>query len=100
MSITVLLLIALCLLCVVVFLKHNRQKETFFEQKCNNNITCPDDTSLHIINVGTPQQKKACCPNQVNSNGYYLLDSQCEQCPELTGTENDNYLNSFTTTNE
>ena len=102
MSITVLLLIALCLLCVVVFLKHNRQKETFFEQKCNNNITCSPGTSLHIINAGTPQQQKACCSNQVNSNGYYLSNSnssnQCVQCEALSGTENSNYLNSFTTT--
>jgi hypothetical protein len=98
MSITVLLLIALCLLCVVVFLKHNRQKETFFQETCETDITCPSGTSLHIVNLGTPDEKKACCRNEVNSNGYYLLVDECVQCTALSGTENSNYLNSFTTT--
>jgi len=90
MSITVLLLIALCLLCVVVFLKH-KKTERFYEQSCPS-IECPDGTSKHIVFSGTPQQKMGCCSNSINGIGQYFDGKECKDCQLGLGTENANYL--------
>ena len=90
MSITVLLLIALCLLCVVVFLKH-KKTERFYEQSCPS-IECPYGTSKHIVFSGTPQQKMGCCSNSIYGIGQYFDGNECKDCELELGTENANYL--------
>jgi hypothetical protein len=85
---TVILLVVLCFICLLVFLrttekrKKTQKKEGFTEDTCDTELTCSPGQLKHTVNSGTPSPKSGCCDSNLKGMGYYFdgLDG-CKVCP-------------------
>lgn len=86
---TVILLVVLCFICFLVFLRKNdrpktQKKEGFTENSCNRDLSCsPGGEVKHTIYLGDDRREKSgCCKIQNQSGrGEYFTENGCEECP-------------------
>lgn len=85
---TVILLVVLCFICFLVFLRKNdrpktQKKEGFTENRCNRDLSCSSPEEVkHTIYLGDGNEKSGCCEIQnSDGKGRYFTENGCEQCP-------------------